>query len=799
MPKFERNLGRTLVYIIESKDTADRAALQSLLNNTRAWVNAAHQLDTSDWPADVGAFLQMPPDACNVMQRTDMHGEIHRFVVLPCADHDLVVGVSSRRAINDANHLTQNVASNVFLELIGPPKAAGAAGRLASYGLVLTPYLDRIWRTQVGAAHIQGSCIEGHVVIRTPTHSFDPRSSDAGLLGAVQGALDQRSGDDFVYKSTTHRRAGHLTGISKFPRSKTHTALAVSRPGNEYRYDIGVVRVLRAIATLRLQGWSFAAIADSHAHELPSYELREEADHPVGTARTGRSRSERNQNRVRCGRHSVPLKYLEDGSTPNPHYLPETMADLSDPASAIRNLFTGPSPSARLDRNDLPRIIEEELGGLAPNRAYLQFFADGIYRRLHRDPDLSGRTFSRWRWIEYDLGPVDEHGCILTPDQARRLADMHTPREITSAMPLAGLFTVDPPETLYTNRGILRADDGNWKFRTAHNAKAKSGYRIYAEPHGVAPHSGSCPVVAWLPASDLHVSVAQTVIDALDEAPTTTVVTPPRRTLVGPDELEQACRAVAEETIAFDAAVQALASPDLSDRQRRVLQEEGDAREAALELAEQNLSEAQGRLQMPDETQDVTVALQTLPDALAALSLGTALQPALADAVRRLLTVVLRGPTMKIDPSEGLVRWSAVLELETDTRQTLRIAIAGAVPNHGADTWLGGPGGMVWAGMSFHDAWERLNHKTPVGLTTPGANRSSTVFSQRTGPQGFDCVTVPPPSSSLPVPAAHWSPRCLTSYAIRPSHPRLPSRYRTCSSLTGPRPLDHPKRGTPAG
>ncbi|CAN5288553.1 hypothetical protein BH23ACT9_BH23ACT9_06290 [soil metagenome] len=285
-------------------------------------------------------------------------------------------------------------------------------------------------------------------------------------------------------------------------------------------------------------------------------------------------------------------------------------------------------------------------------------------------------------------------------------------------MPLAGLFTIKPPDELFTTRGVLRADNSNWVFRTAHNAQAESGYRVYVEPHGTAPHSGGCPTVAWLPSSGLHLSVARAIIDALDDAPTTTVVTPPGRAYGHPDEVQDARSAVDAASETFDSAALALASPKLSDRQRQRLQTEVDAREAELDLAEQTLGELQARTRAPDETQDVAVPMKNLPDALAALSLGTSLPPALADSVRRLLIVVLRAPTMWLDPDSGTVQWSATLELETDTSQTLRIPIAGQTRNCSADTWLGGPGSMVWVWMSFPDAWAQLDNQTAVGLTS---------------------------------------------------------------------------------
>lgn len=717
----KRNTGRTLVVVIESADQRDYNGLASLMDLTRGWCAKAG-LHTSDWPDDVASFMEDTPDGVRVIQRVDAWDEVHRFLLVMFDGHDLLLGVSSRRIINDPGRLAENVATNLFIELLTPDRSVPSAIPIAPYGHVRAYFSDRLWRTGPGAAHVQACLKEWHIPLESSTFSFDPSIPGAQLLGALQGAYDTTNADNFVSKSTDHRRAAHERGKASFARSKTHLAIRIDRSSGEMSYDHEVVGVIRQIARALIAGQTFKAIAETYASQLPAYALREEPDLPTSGKQTGRTRSERNARRQRRGRTTVALKYLADGQTPNPDYVPETMADLDDPASAIRKIFTGPTLPKQLHGLPLQDVIERDLDGIAPSDAYLSFFSDGCYRRLHRDQERSGTSFSRFRWIDFNLGSVDHQGPILTKAQVRELRK-RLRRGVTTGpkalLPLAGLFhATAPAEPFYTSRGCQDPAAGVLKFRTGHNTLAAPGYRIYFEPHGATPHGANCPIVAWIVATELHSSLVRAVIAALDGREAhLTVTAPPQAQQANVARTDAELR-VSQAEAAFDGATEALASPDVSPRQRKALQATSDEREKELEAAEADLAALVDAEESTDR-QDTTAPLTRLPDALAALTTGSGpLPPRTAEACRRLLRAVLRDPTLTLDPATACVVWNADLELDTNDGSTLRVQLTGTVRNRSSDTWLGGPGGMFWAGTPFPQAWAALEMKTHVGAAT---------------------------------------------------------------------------------
>lgn len=233
--------------------------------------------------------------------------------------------------------------------------------------------------------------------------------------------------------------------------------------------------------------------------------LQDEPDHlPEASSAHSRlcSRSQRNAERERRGQQPVPLRYLESGAA-NPDYQPETLADVTDPPAAMRHLLLRGPTIPREAANVVEATLTTDLGGLHPRDGYLEFYRDGIYRRLLKDQERSNALQPRYRWIEAALGPVDEHGFILTDDQVDALKKLRDERQKpprSQQLPLAGLFAMAPPAHLYTRHGWLAGSEAVWRWRTSHNTTAEAaGYRIYYEPPHATPHGSDCIIVGWVP------------------------------------------------------------------------------------------------------------------------------------------------------------------------------------------------------------------------------------------------------------------------------------------------------------
>lgn len=716
----ERNTGRKLVVVIESSDNRDLHLLQSMLEMTRDQC-VRHGHTTDEWPKHVSSVMTgAAPSNARVIQRIDAYDEVHRFILLHHLDHDLLLGISSRRDVNVPGVLSGNLASNLLLELLSPQRGAQHEFRAAPYGEVIANASSRLWRRTASGALLQDLCLEWEIQITTDAWTFDPLQPGASLVGIIQASQDASHATTFVKNSTTHRRVAHEGGIVKFARSKTHPTIAIDRITGVMTYDLAIVATFREMADRLIDGWTFEELAATFAKRLPSYTLREEEDLPGRGRQTGRTRSERNIHRQANGRPPLPLRFLEDGTTPNLEYRPETMADLADPSSAIRKLFGGPTLPRQLRGADLVKLTTEDLGGIDPRRAYVDFFTTGVYRRLHRDQVRSGSTFSRFRWISYDLGLVDDH-FILTPRQSNALAErLSAPPVDTKGtkLPLAGLFEVAPITTpLYTTRGLLSPGSGRLVFRTAHNARSEPGYRVYHEPPGATPHGGGAVILAWLPAEDLHASVVSGLLQALDGATHNVHLVPPPRETETQRERRRLARLHQEIQDEFEGAVLALKDSELSDRQRQVLKTDSNT-------AEEHLNDIEAQLRAlddgngSDDTGNADVPLHRLPDVLGAITSSATLPAAVADTCRRVLRAVLRAPVLELVPTQAAVRWHGRLELDTDDGGVLQIPVSGHLRNRTTDTWIGGVGGQFWAGIPFATAWDRLDLATPAGTAT---------------------------------------------------------------------------------
>ena len=709
-----RNDGRTLVVIIESVDKADLSMLATLASTTKAWVEE-QGIDTTAWPPtdhSLVSWFDNPSGDTTVHLRADDAGYVQRFLLWHGQDHDVLVGVGSRRTRNRLGDRAENVATNLLLDLVAPKDPRT---QLAPYGTLLTLEDDRVWRTQTGAAHIQETLADWDVVLRSTRTSFDPREPGASLLGSVSAAVATMSTSRLLATGSRHRVSAHTSGQSKFPREKTHPAILIDQHSGQMSYAPDVVDALRRAASLRLKGWTWEQVAKKVAGLIPSYVLRGEPDHHP-TRRT--TRSARNTERERQGLPTVPLKYLSDGTTPNPAYRPEVLADLADPASSLRKLFSGPT-LPRAVAQDISERVGHDLEGIHPASVYLMFFETGVYRRLVKDHDASNRVISRYRWIETNLGPVDD-GFILSPKTASRLRalaqETSKPRGATR-MPLSGLFDVVCATPLLSEHGPLKPDGGKFVWRTSHNSDT-SAYRIYYEPHGATPHGADCVVVGYVHATEVADALGSAIVAALSGTTETLTVTPPPSTDRHTREHRRAEEDLQQAQEAFDAATDSLADRHLTERQRARLRATANEREQQLVEAEQYLeqlvAEQRGTTR---QHQDVEAQIGSLVDVLAAISNPGRLEEPVARACQQILKAALRCPTLTFEPAHGRLRLQAVLEWSTTSDTTLRVPVDGYVRNRATDTWIAGLGGRFLARrIPLSELWDEMGLQTSYKL-----------------------------------------------------------------------------------
>lgn len=714
-----RNQGLNLVAAIESVDKSDLQALAQLARTTHDWVTE-RGLDASRWPLERFAeWFDNPGDDPSVYHGIDDAGQVQRFVMLHCRDHDAVFGVSSRRDKNAAGQRAENVATNVLLDILAPKGEEDAP-----YGRVWTLDADRLWRSRTGAAHLQEHCEDWDISITSPTLSFDPTIPGQFLLGAFSAETATQSADRLIRGGSNHRAAAHRQAVSKYPREKTHPAIAIDPQTRKMSYDPKVVAAIREIADRLLDGWTYDDLSHDISHRIPSHVLRGEPDYRGGNSR--RSRHARNQQRELRGLPPLPLRFLEDGQTPNPQYRPETLADLFDPAGGLRALFKVTIPAKA--SATVTRRVDQDLEGIHPRDVQLEFMATGIYRRLIKDHRLSNRRRVRYCWLSVDLGIVDDRGYILdrdTVDRLKKLRDRRTRPNGGSQLPLSGLFNIAVDAPLYTKNGWLDPTKGRFVWRTSHNSGA-SAYRIYYEPLTAKPHGSDCQIVGYVHADELGAALRDAVIEALQESAAGITVTPPPVVSQRIQQLRRVERERDQARSAFEAAVDALAAEHLSPRARQRLTEVVQEREGDLDRLDATLHALRHQQESP-AYRDVQAPLDTLVDILALIVPGTQLPAATARSCGKLLKALFRDPTMRLDAAHGAITFDLTLELPTQEGATLRVPIHGRLPNRAVDTWIAGLGGRFWhRRRPLQELWPETELKTPYELGHHWRNQVAT-------------------------------------------------------------------------
>jgi hypothetical protein len=704
-----RNDGRSLFCVIESGDNYSHTALEDLSELTRAWVTSLGHT-VRGWPESVHEVLY-GAGAARRWVREDDAGQRHTFALVEFVDFDVLFAVSSRRQRNLIGQLTENLATNLLLELLATEGAAG--GRL--YGLLGAVHSSRLLRQGVPGAHVIDACREWDVVLSCKDIYVDPLIDPSPYAALIALAQNAEGATHLIRNSSAHRISAHRSGICKFPRAVTHPVVAVHPETKVMSWDRSVAEAVRDTVALLRNGTSWGAAAEIVGHRIPSHRLRAEPDVGTNNARVKlRTRAKRNTERRRAGLSEVPLKLLPDGS-PNPEYRPETILHQRQPGAGLRMLFLG---GAGLVGDSLAdALAQQALGGLHPNDTTLELLATGRFRRLVIDQDSSNRTVKNYRYIEYQLPPYegtdDDPTWVLTRDDVEFLKAMRNGPPGTGSsgtLPLIAFFHVGITTALHTTDGILTRDaaGANRVVLTDHDGTAHTGvvawttgigtdgrvYRIWFGRDASRRDTRRSLCLALVEAEPMHQSLLDAINAAIHKHPEAATFEV-REARGRPEEV--ALRAATGRHAAalekFLGCGEALASTGLSPAMRAMLEKQAADAETQLAAAEEALAAAETAL---TTYIDDNIPLGDLIDVLAALQLPLPLDPAVARRIQSRLRDLIRDAQLTIDPDTQTLRWTATLELRSNTGLVLHLPLAGEVPNNAKDPWLGGPPGTFW-------------------------------------------------------------------------------------------------------
>lgn len=246
-----RNAGRGLAVVIESTDKNHLPALQDLHEATRAWLRT-RGWQLSDWPTTVQQVMDGTGGTPRVKQYRDDDDQIQRFALCELDGYDLLLGVSSRRIHNAVGDRSENIATNVLLDLLG--RRDPDEPLQALYGRVLAVRANRIWRNEVGGSHLQKLCEAWDIIVDTGDGRFDPLEPGSSLLALINLNQSSQAASQFIRDSSNYRRSAHEDGRVKFPRAATHPAIFINPETRVMRYDLDVVAALREAAEMLIDG-----------------------------------------------------------------------------------------------------------------------------------------------------------------------------------------------------------------------------------------------------------------------------------------------------------------------------------------------------------------------------------------------------------------------------------------------------------------------------------------------------------------------------------------------------------------
>lgn len=686
-----RNGGRVLGVVIESEDVRSRKALQALSALTRETFRS-RGFDVSMWPRDVRELLKGVGTVSRIV-RFDSFNEEHVFVIADCGEFDVLMGVSSRREVNVPGDSSGNLATNVFLEVLSLPDPTDPSRPM--YGEVGTEDLSRLWRNDVGAAHVQAHSSEWDLVLWSRVDRLDYLEHGTSLMGLLKGNQSSTAATAIVASGSKHKATAHIDGQLKYALGQTHPLLRINPLTRRFDgYNESVVGALRRAVELLRSGASWDEAAEVVGGLIPALQAQQEPDHDFDDSRI-RTRERRNKDRAARGQKELALRHHADG-TANADYRPETICDLRDPGDRLRSLLVKGPTVPRKDSASIKRRIDVDLDGISPADAFLEFYTTGVYRRLVKDQELSNSRLARYKWVEFDLGMTADGNPVLSLEDAAFLRGLRSGGVGVGSWgnnPLTGVFEVDQPVPLFTAAGYLDPSKGRFRVRSG-GSDSERGLRIWFEPIGAVAHSKECVALGWLPSSEIGPLVAKLLVDALERGGEAATFRLEHR-LVRADPSVAAKQSLAELERRHQATAVRLTDPELSIRTLAALKQELAAIELALDDAEMALAEALETANEKVPRHRGEFEITNLVELAAIVGAGVPVPPHVAERAARLLRSFLPNARLILEPSSATVRVEACLALP-GVGGTLNVPVIGRTPNRSTDRWVAGVAGRWW-------------------------------------------------------------------------------------------------------
>ena len=685
--KQRRNGARLLVVAIESADNKGRTALVALVELTLSTLKNLG-VSVADCPSDVLLALS----GVGVKNRWvlfDDYGDEHVFVLCDCGEFDLLLGVSSRRETNLRGQSSENLATNILLQILAIPDPSAPWRPL--YGEVMAQDLSRLWRDDVCAAHIQKHCQNWDVVLWSSNDRLDFAIPGTKLASLIRSNQSTEQANYLIVNGSLHRASAHQQGKLKYARGATHPLVKVNAKDKTMSYDEDVVTAIRDTVKLLREGGSWDAVAAAVGYRIPANQMQEEPDNSDDGRQRVRTRAARNEQRVLAGNEPLPLKLLEDGSA-NPDYRSETIADLDDPGARLRQLLTGGLSIPR----SVSRTKAVDGSDIAPQDCFLELYRTGIYRRLVKDQERSNSIVNQYMWSELNLGVTADGAFVLSDEDVEFLKTKRTGKGGSGSWgnnPIIGLFRVIQDQPIYTRAGWIDPTKGSFIARTS-TIGGLRGLRVWFEPHGATPHANGCVVVGYLREPDFGLALSDMLINACT---TNTDVAGFKFAMssTSPDRTAPLKKELKTLTSRHDKTVSLLTDSDLSDRTLTTIKEQLKAIEDNITQVSANLAAATLEQQEADMTHDDTFDISDIASLAAILRIGGPVPPDVANKTSRMMRAVLPDARLTIQPGTGTILIEATLNIP-NIQGVLTIPLCITMANNASDPWTAGVAATWW-------------------------------------------------------------------------------------------------------